>query len=218
MTAKSELESTLAPIEDHFTTGEYFREVYEAKKNFLDRAGMVYEDDPEFEQRMNLFLDWYLFDRNLPGVDLPPIKYYFRTQKEKMNDGQIQIHQELCATIHSIFRLEGKKFFKNDLIVRDLFTEKKYTVADEFAHHGFSRGEVFEGRLIPFRGKYHISKGLCFHPHETRRFISEEIKKVKYQERSKQLGLIQKLASMKLKHSRFSHIDVQHIYCNDSRF
>lgn len=71
----------LEPLIEEFTTGEYYREVYNAKQEYFEKAGIVYEDDLEFEERMCMFMDWYLFDRDLPGVDLPPIKFYFRKTK-----------------------------------------------------------------------------------------------------------------------------------------
>ena len=118
------MQKRLEPVILEFTTGDYYPEVYRAKEEFLERAGVVHEDDVEFEQRMNLFMDWYLFDRDLPGVD----------------------------------------------------------------------------------------------PVEMGSFIMNEIKKIRFQEKSRHLKLILQLAQMKLKHQRYSHIDVKHIYGFDSKF
>ncbi len=65
-----QIQRYLDPVIDEFTTGEYYREVYAAKQEFFEKAGIVYEDDPEYEQRMSIFMDWYIFERDLPGVDL----------------------------------------------------------------------------------------------------------------------------------------------------
>jgi hypothetical protein len=51
-----------------------------------------------------------------------------------------------------------------------------------------------------------------------RSFITGEIKKIRFQEKSRHLKLILQLAQMKLKHQRFSHIDVKHIYGFQSKF
>jgi hypothetical protein len=96
----------LEPIVEEFTTGEYYREVYNAKQEYFDKAGIVYEDDGEFEQRMCIFMDWYLFDRDLPGVDLPPIKYYFRKNKDRFTNEELNIYRDFCSTQHSLFRLK----------------------------------------------------------------------------------------------------------------
>ena len=208
----------LEPTVEEFTTGEYYREVYNAKLEYFEKAGVVYEDDPEFEQRMCCFMDWYLFERDLPEVDLPPIKFYFRKNKDGFNSEELNIYRDFCSTIHSIFRLKRMTWNRKGLVVIDLFSNKTYTVVDSEINQGFSRGDIFEARIIPFKGGYEFSRGFCFHPVEMESFILGEIRKVRYQDKSRQTKLILQLAAMKLKHYRFSHIDIKHIYTLDSKF
>ena len=60
-------------ITNEYTAGDYFREVYEAKKNYFENLGVIAEDDPDFENQMDVFMGWYLFDRPLEKHDLPPV-------------------------------------------------------------------------------------------------------------------------------------------------
>lgn len=203
---------------EEFTTGEFYREVYNAKQEYFDKAGVVYEDDPEFEQRMSIFMDWYIFDRDLPGVDLPPIKYYFRKNKDRFSSEDLNIYRDFCLTLHSIFRLRRFTWDKKGLVIRDLFSAKSHTVEDSEINRGFARGDIFEARVIPFRGRFEFSRGFCFHPNEMESFILGEVKKVRFQDKTRQTKLILQLASMKLKHLRFPHIDIRHIYTLNSRF
>lgn len=207
----------LEPLTEEFTTGEYYREVYNAKQEYFEKTGIVYEDDSEFEQRMCIFMDWYVFDRDLPGVDLPPIKYYFRRNKEKFSSDELNIYKDFCSTIHSIFRLKRQTWTKKGFIVLDLFSNKSYTVTDLEINKGFARGDIFEARIIPFKGSYAFSRGFCFHPSEMESFIQSEVKKVRYQDKSRQTKLILQLSSMKLKHLRFPHIDIKQVYRFESR-
>ena len=208
----------LEPIIEEFTTGEYYREVYEAKQEYFEKAGIVYEDDSEFEQRMNIFMDWYIFDRDLPGVDLPPVKYYFRKYKDRFSNDELNIYRDFCTTIHSIFRVKRLTWGRKGFVVADLFSGKTHKVIDSEINQGFARGDIFESRLIPFRGAFEFSRGFCFHPVEMASFIKSEIKKVRAQEKKVQTKLILQLAAMKLKHLRFHHIDIKHIYKLDSKF
>jgi hypothetical protein len=208
----------LEPVIEEYTTGDYYREVYNAKQEYFEKAGVVYEDDPEFEQRMSIFMDWYLFDRDLPGVDLPPIKYYFRQHKEKFSNEELNIYRDFCSTVHSIFRLKRFTWGRKGFIVLDLFSNKTYRISDTEITQGFTRGDIFEGRVIPFQGENELSRGFCFHPLEMQSFILNEIKKVRFQDKPRQTKLVLQLASMKLKHLRFNHIDIHHIYTFDSRF
>jgi hypothetical protein len=196
-------EKYLEQVIEEFTTGEYYREVFNAKEEYFEKTGKVFEDDPEFEQRMHIFIDWYLFDRDLPGVDLPPIKYYFRKNKDLFSNEDLNIYKDLCATIHSIFRLKRLAFFSDGLVVVDLFSGQSYKVNDPNLNWGFTKGDIFEARVIPFKGTCEFSRGFCFHPGEMEGFILGEIKKVRYHEKKRQTKLILQLSAMKLKHNRF---------------
>ncbi len=207
----------LEPIIEDFTTGEYYREVYNAKLEYFDKAGIVYEDDSEFEQRMCIFMDWYIFDRDLPGVDLPPIKYYFRKNKDRFTSEELNIYRDFCSTVHSVFRLKRFTLTGKGLVVVDLFSNKTHTVTDSEINRGFARADIFEARIIPFKGGFEFSKGFCFHPAEVESFITGEVKKVRFQDKSRQTKLILQLSAMKLKHLRFPHIDIRHIYRFESR-
>ncbi len=207
----------LEPIIEDFTTGEYYREVYNAKLEYFDKAGIVYEDDTEFEQRMCIFMDWYIFDRDLPGVDLPPIKYYFRKNKDRFTSEELNIYRDFCSTVHSVFRLRRFTLTGNGLVIVDLFSSKSHTVTDSEINRGFARGDIFEARIIPFKGGFEFSRGFCFHPAEVESFITGEVKKVRFQDKSRQTKLILQLSAMKLKHLRFPHIDIRHIYRFESR-
>ena len=208
----------LEPVIETYTTGEWYPEVFKAKEEFFQKAGMVHEDDLEFESRMSLFMDWYLFDRNLPGIDLPPVRIYFQEHFDSMEEESRRIFEDLCETQHSLFRLKRFTFGKKNLIIEDLFTGKSIRVEDPHIQHGFNKGDVFEARLVRFKDKIEFSNGFCFHPREMEGFILSEIKKIRHQDTQKHQKLIFQLASMKLKHARFQHIDVKHIYSFESKF
>lgn len=218
MPYQSSAQPYLDPVIEEYTTGEYYREVFRAKEEYFEKSGVIYEDDPDYDQRMSTFMDWYLFDRDLPGVDLSPIKLFFRKNKEKLDANRFQIYQDFCETIHSIFRMRGKAFFGDDLKLFDLFSKKSYTVAEPDLHQGFAKNDLFEARLIPFQNRYEFSRGFCFHPREMETFILGEIKKVRNQEKGRQTKLIIQLSAMKLKHMRYPHIGVNHIYSFNSKF
>ena len=213
-----EMQNKLEPVIQEFTTGEYYSEVFKAKEEFFERAGVVYEDDAEFEQRMNLFMDWYIFDRDLPGVDLPPIRYYIRKNASRFTEEEKKLYENLSTSIHSLFLLKRFTLFGKNLIIQDLFSKKSYIVIDSKLKFAFSSGDIFEGRIFPLLGKWYFAQGFCFHPVEMRSFIMGEIKKIRHQEQSRHLKLILQLAQMKLKHQRYSHIDVHHVYGFNSKF
>lgn len=212
------LQKKLSALMEIYTTGEFYPEVFKAKQEFFDQSGTVHDDDSEFEQRMSLFMDWYLFDRQIPSLGMPPITHYIRQNQVDFNEAEKQLVDNLSHSIHSIFSFRGTSIFGKKLVLQDLFTRKKYKVVDPRLKHAFARGDIFEARLFPHEGKHFFSQGFCFHPVEMKSFIFGEIKKIRFQDRDRHLQLILQLAQMKLKHQRFSHIDVKHIYGFNSKF
>jgi hypothetical protein len=212
------LQLILNQLMETYTTGEFYPEAFKAKQEFFDQSGTVHDDDPEFEQRMSLFMDWYLFDRSIPSLGMPPITHFIRQNQSGMSSPEKQSFEDLSHSIHSIFVFKGSSWFGKKLIVQDLFSRKKFKVMEPKLKQAFSRGDVFEGRIFFHSGKYYFSEGFCFHPVEMKSFIANEIKKIRFQNRDRHLRLILQFAQMKLKHQRFSHIDVKHIYGFDSKF
>ncbi len=208
----------LNQLMETYTTGEFYPEVFKAKQEFFEQSGTVHDDDAEFEQRMSLFMDWYLFDRLIPSLGMTPIIHFIRKNQTSMTPDQKQAFDDLSHSIHSIFVFKGSSWFGKKLIVQDLFSRKNFKVMEPTMKQAFSRGDVFEGRIFPHSGKYYFSEGFCFHPVEMKSFIANEIKKIRFQNRDQHLSLILQFAQMKLKHQRFSHIDVKHIYGFDSKF
>jgi len=63
-------------ILNHFA-GEHFRdEIRVAKTQFFDNAGILDENSPSYELRMNQFFDWYFFTRELDGMGQTPLECF----------------------------------------------------------------------------------------------------------------------------------------------
>ena len=60
----------------------------------------------------------------------------------------------------------------------NLFDGEKYNVVESSSKFYFSKGTVFEGRLLPHEGSYYFTGNFCFHPEGSKKFIKSEIKKI----------------------------------------
>ena len=168
-------EECIKTLMDEYTAGEFYREIYQAKQEYFTEFGIVNEDDPDFENQMDIFLAWYLFDRNLTKFDLPPVKLYFRRHADGLPEDQRALFQNLIDSKHSIFEILKRK--DDTLYLRDYCTRDKYEVVDQRYSLGFSKGDIFEARLIPLPdGKRHcFAAGFCFHPKESAKFIESSV-------------------------------------------
>lgn len=206
----------LDKVLETYSSGSYYEQVKEAKAEFFDRAGRVAEGSEKFETQMNAFLDWYLFDRPLNREEIAPVKLFVLEKVEKLEPNEQGFFRDLTETIHSLF--EVLKVKNSEIFVRDLFDREKYVVDETEINMGFSKGDIFQTRLIQFKDSLVFGNAFVFHPKESRSFVLKEIKKIKYMDNKQRLKLMHRLAVMKLKLEQYPHINVENIYTEEPLF
>ena len=203
-------------ILESYSKGAYYDEVKKAKEEFFNRVGQVAEGAENFETQMKSFLDWYLFDRPLDKSEICPVKMFIFDHMNTVSPEEKAIYQDLAKSTHSLFELLKVK--TTDVYVKDLFNGEKYIVEDSDVNAGFTKGDIFEGRLIQFKEKLVFGSSFVFHPSDCRSFITKEIKKIRTMDPRNHLRLMHKLAMMKMKCEQYSHIDVKNIYSETPLF
>ena len=203
----------------HYTSGRYLNEVQSAKEDFFEKAGAFDEGSVDFELKMAQFVDWYLFTRKMGQTDRVAIEMVLDDSQFVMLPEERTHFLNLRNSRHSLFEFEKLK--KDDVYIRDLFTEFKYTIHKSRLTQGFNKEEYFEARLIPFEGEFIFSSSFCFHPSVVSKFIQNEVKRIgtlaEEQQALAREETISRLFKMKHKHEQYRHLDVHQIYSNESK-
>lgn len=198
-----------------YTSDVFKKEVAEARRDFFEDAGILNEESHSFELRLSQFLDWYLFTRELSEFHIPPVQLALHGKELVWTEDERALIDALGGCHHSLF--EFSKVRGNDIHVKDLFDGKKYVLKESDVNVGFNSDELFEARLLPYQENYIFAKGFCFHPSEVRRFILQEVKKVKQLNRIDREALMLRLMKMRYKHEQYGHIRLDYIYTNESK-
>src|SRR5690606_16117712 len=119
--------------------------------------------------RMTAFLDWYIFDRPMDRAQLAPVKLFLLENIETVVPDEKTVFEDLAKSNHSLFELLKSK--GDDIYVKDLFTAEKFVVEDDAINRGFTKGDVFEARLIKYKDRLVFGTSFVFHPPEVRPFI-----------------------------------------------
>lgn len=209
-------QKSIEAVTNEYTAGDYYREVYEAKKEYFEGLGTIAEDDPDFENQMDVFMGWYLFDRPLHKHELPPVILYYRKNSANLDAEQNALFRALTETRHSVYEVIKQK--GTLLYLKDVGSGDKFEVEETKFRAGFSKGDLFEARLIPDGDRFLFANGFCFHPKEAAKFIEAQMKKIREDDSAQRTKLLLKLGHMKNKHMRFPHIGVQHIYTMTPKF
>jgi hypothetical protein len=169
--------------------------------------------------KFNQFVDWYLFSRPLPDVDLTPARLQAESNPMNVETELRDYFLNLANSRHSLFLF--LKLAKQDVHVKDLFSGYKLVIKDSPITIGFEKDSPFEGRLIPHKESFLFSNSFCFHPADAKKFINAEVKRVnklKDNERDKaREELILKLFKMKNRYERYMQVSAKEIYSNETK-
>jgi hypothetical protein len=202
-----------------FSSGEFQDEAIKAKIQFNDYAGVFDEAAADFEMKLSQFVDWYLFTRRLQKYGLSPIALQVERHLMPVSEEEKGYYVNLAGNRHSLF--EFLKITRDDLHVRDLFSDYKLVIKKSPVVHGFSRDEPFEARLVPHGDSFVFASAFCFHPKESTKYILHEVKRVKKMGDDERAlareELLLKLFKMRHKYDQYQHVAVGEIYTNESR-
>lgn len=160
-------------------TGNHFSEgIYEARKEYQQIAGDIYEDDKTYESRMAMFLEWYVYDRVMPDGTRTPLEMIIEENAGIWPQKLREIFEGFSRNVHGMFLI--KKIRDRSVIALNLFDNEKYDVIEEQGKMMFNKKDLFEGRLVPFENGYHFTGNFCFHPHEAFKFIRQEVAKISF--------------------------------------
>jgi hypothetical protein len=199
-----------------YSVGPYYDEIRGAKEDFFNRVGNVAEGTDAFEPFMNSFIDWYLFERPLNELKVTPVQAYYEGPAQSLPEDEREVFRHLTQSLHSIYELKGIR--GQDVTILDLYSGKKYFVEESEVHHGFSKGSLFEARIIQLGDRYVFGRSFHFHPHKVASFIRDKVNQTRSLDPSQQRRLLYSLASMKNKIEQYPHLDVSHIYSEKPLF
>ena len=183
---------------------------------FAATGGEVHEEDRCYEQRMQAFFNWYLFDRK--QGDATPVERYLREKGAELPGDQKNVLLGATQSKLSIYEYRGTRGLfsrpsRGQVRVRDAFTGEDFDVTERRQMHGLDVGDLFEARLIPVDGSLQFSTSFTYHPREVRRTIVREIKRRKKAGQAIDArGFAWELEKMSLQAERFRNVNIDAIY------
>jgi hypothetical protein len=182
----------------------------EAKADYFQLTGEVFEDDKVFEARMASFLDYYLFDRASKETGKTPAQELYEEQL-RVQPGEAAAFRGFTETIHGLF--EVRKLGGETVRLRELFSARDHDVTERRKMAGLEKGDILEARLIPFGGHLWFSAAFVFHPREATKLILKQVKRLKKNDpAASPRALTWDCSRRALKAERYKQIAVEKIY------
>lgn len=202
-------------IVSEFSSGKYRVQVERARQEFFSLSGTVHEENREYTDRINLFLDWFVFERSLEDEDMTPLNMYLFDHGKDMPEEEKKMFEGMRSSVLGLFIV--KKLREDSVKVRDLFTDKSYNVDDDYILSFAHKGDIFQSRIITIGKKNIFGVGFCFHNPGSESYTRSEIKKIKNMDRAYHIDLMMKLALMKVKTEEYPHVPTKYIYSENPK-
>jgi len=178
----------------------------EARSYYDERVGRTFEDDADYIQRMNSFLEWFIFDfMPRSGEQGIVFKSFYENRAKEPSAANEKIFSALAGQTHSLFVVKERR--GKVVKVRDIIHRKTgYITTDDI----LEPEDLLESRIIEMDGTCFFSYTHCLHPKAALRSVRKEIKRKGRKHITPDFFL--KLAGMQLRWRRSRNIDLEHIY------
>ncbi|MFQ5431067.1 MAG: hypothetical protein ACE5EN_01010 [Nitrospinota bacterium] len=142
---------------------------------YFGKTGQVFEDDPDFEHRMNSFLEWLIFDHKSGGAETSTVfEKFVDSKRESLTNEEMVFLMNVGKHIHSIFQVRSCD--DGRIKVKDLLGGKVYQLPSE---DKLEKGDLLERRLLCLGDCCCFFHTYSLHPKLAYKPIMAELKKRK---------------------------------------
>ncbi len=189
-----------------FSQGEFYHSLLNAKEEYFATTGKINEDEELFEQKMNLFNDWYLFNYHIEHKEKSPIEIYAENLEDK------DLAAALTKVKFSVFEYT-KNTLKAEPVLKDEIWGTKYTLKKEGAGPGIVKGDLFITGVFTYQNSTELTDGLCLLPVRAASGIRKQCKKIyKLGDEKRIQSFLLDLIKLTNKSSNYSHVDASKIF------
>lgn len=190
-----------------FSNEENYQYLLEAKQEYFELTGKVYEEDYNFENRMNAFHDWYLLQFISKDGRAPAIEIYLRE-----NEIEGELKRAFLEFNYTLMEFRGTGL-RGNYILEDLIAGRKVSLAKEHVRLSMIKGEVFTGRLLKFENQWYLMNGLCVLPEEAVGIVKKQAKVIRKKKNyGKENMFLLMTESLNTKWQRYGHVDIKKIF------
>ena len=195
--------------------GQLNAELRQAKAEYVERTGELFESDASFERRLASFLEWYVLDRPVSfEPQHTPAQMYIAAHADKVDALELQRMQGLTKSILSLF--EFKRAKAEHMQVVDLLTGEKHQAFERRKPAGLEPSDILEARLVPYDDKVVFAEAFGFAPREARRAILKATKAFRKSGSppTERITLVHRVAYFTNRCERYKHVDPKQIFAD----
>ena len=204
------IHSLIDRLAAEYSDEPYRGEIAEAREDYFNRAGKVFEDDRElFEGRMASFVEWYVLERPLQGGPPPVLRALERANGNGDDPVTRQALAALATSHRSIFDLVAVG--EDAVELEDLLGGARFKVVERRSTIGFEVGDLIEARLCWEGKRIVFTKTFLFHPRDARTEALAAVDAALAKGTSR-AEIIFSLSRMHVRWHRHGHVNAARVY------
>ena len=205
--AHAELEGVLERLIAEHTRDD--EAVVAARREYEERRGRVFEDEPLWDAWSAAFVEWFLVERIPAGADAP-IAARSLAEARAAGDDRAALHIRAYLTSHrSLFEVRALGDGRVELL--DLVGGASFSVAEPRTLHGVDAGDVAELRVIGWDGEVLFGRTFVYHPPQARGAIAGLVATLASRGDDRR-AIVDQVASLRLKVERYRHVAPAKVY------
>lgn len=184
-------------------------ETVQAREEWSEKAGRVFDDDSLYEERTTAFLEWYALERRLPSGRVPAERFL---AEEKLEDQEGAWVHALSTSHRSLF--EVRQVHEGVILLDDLLGGGAFSVTERRRLPGVEDNEIFEARLVAnvvTPPEILFTRAFQFHPREARAELKKQAERARKAGEPRSETLF-RLLRLRLKALRYKHVTPDKIY------
>lgn len=177
-----------------------------AREAFHECAGAFEPGDPDYEPRIQFFLDWYLCAWISPDGTRPGE----RVAREPL---ERELALACARAERSLFLVTGLD--GDQVRLSDPLAGGRYRVVRPEPLAGLERlreGDLFDGHLVVLGERIHVMPGRIFHPPEAHEPLAAILERARAERTFERPVLLDALLRMQMRLERFTSMRAKHIY------
>lgn len=202
----SKVNFVISKILSDYQSGDDLEKLLAAKEMYFELTGMLNDDDEDYEQRMNCFNEWFVFDHELPTGERVIEKYL------NNNDVDRSIATAMTEVSFSLFDYD-KRNLKKQIVLKDYLNDKKVILPKDHPSISLVQDDLFLGRIIVLNEESYLLSGVRMLPGSVKSILKKQCKKVrKAKDEKLKLPFLLQIEHLQTKLQRYSHIEPSKIF------
>lgn len=199
-----------------YVNARYPQSLLAARQEFFAMTGEVYEDDLFFDERVNNYLEWFLFARPFM-TDPNAFAFYAREAGPTLSAADQLTLLAMREPVHGLFEVIKIAPKKNLIVLRSLLDKKvKFDISERRNPVGLNKGEIIETRLVAGAEATHFLNAFVVHPAKAGKFIRKRIKQMQKEGESEFLPFFMLLQRLWMQCRRYKHVNPTRIYSEEN--